>query len=121
MDQSIQNTREKDKQIWEQELCLYEVMNETSNLDRKDPRGVLFRRLMNEDLIFKNYFENLLSEVLNHRLPYAYIESKVKYYEKMGLRFDYNQLMRFAKTSFNLPDMAFFTEIGKEDYLTRIF
>jgi len=44
-----------------------------------------------------------------------------KYYEKMGLRFDYNQLMRFAKKSLNLPDMSSFTAIGKEDYLTNIF
>lgn len=44
-----------------------------------------------------------------------------KYYEKMGLRFDYNQLMRFAKKSLNLPNMSSFTAIGKEDYLTNIF
>jgi tRNA(Ile)-lysidine synthase TilS/MesJ len=44
-----------------------------------------------------------------------------KYYEKMGLQFDYNQLMRFAKKSLKLPDMSSFTVIGKEDYLTNIF
>jgi tRNA(Ile)-lysidine synthase TilS/MesJ len=44
-----------------------------------------------------------------------------KYYEKMGLRFDYNQLMRFAKKSLNLPNMSSFTAIGKEDYLTNMF
>jgi len=44
-----------------------------------------------------------------------------KYYEKMGLRFDYNQLMRFAKKSLNLPNMSSFTAIGKEDYFTNIF
>ena len=44
-----------------------------------------------------------------------------KYYEKMGLRFDYNQLMRFAKKSLNLPDMSSFTAIVKEEYLTNIF
>jgi hypothetical protein len=44
-----------------------------------------------------------------------------KYFEKMGLRFDYNQLMRFAEKSLNLPDMSSFTAIGKEDYLTNIF
>ena len=44
-----------------------------------------------------------------------------KYFEKMGLRFDYHQLMRFAKKSLNLPDMSSFTAIVKEDYLTNIF
>ena len=44
-----------------------------------------------------------------------------KYYQKMGLRFDYNQVMRFAKKSLNFPDMSSFTAIGKEDYLTNIF
>lgn len=44
-----------------------------------------------------------------------------KYYEKMGLRFDYNQLMEFAKQSLGLPDMSSFTAIKKEDYLTNIF
>ena len=44
-----------------------------------------------------------------------------KYYQKMGLRFDYKQIMRFAKKSLNLPDMSSFTDITKEDYLTNIF
>jgi tRNA(Ile)-lysidine synthase TilS/MesJ len=44
-----------------------------------------------------------------------------KYYEKMGLRFDYNQLMGFAKQSLALPDISSFTAIEKEDYLTNIF
>jgi tRNA(Ile)-lysidine synthase TilS/MesJ len=44
-----------------------------------------------------------------------------KYYEKMGLRFDYDQLMQFAKKSINLPDISSFTAIEKEDYLTNIF
>lgn len=44
-----------------------------------------------------------------------------KYYVKMGLRFDYNQVLGFAKTSLNLPEMSTFTGIEKEDYLTNIF
>jgi len=88
MDQCIQNTREKDKEIWEQELCLDEVINETSSLDRKDPRGVLFRRMMNEDPRYREYFENLLSEVLNHRLPMEFLKSRIGYYEKIGNSLD---------------------------------
>ena len=44
-----------------------------------------------------------------------------KYYQKMGLRFDYNQLMGFAKKSFNFPNTSSFTAIEKEDYLTNVF
>jgi len=88
MDQSIRNTREKDKVIWEQELCLNEVMNSTSSLDRKDPRGVLFRRMMNEDTNYRKYFQNLLAEVLNHQLPMAYLESRTRYYENIGNSLD---------------------------------
>lgn len=84
MDQCFRNTREKEKEIWEQELCLNEVMNSTSSLDRKDPRGVLFRRMMTEDPEYKIYFENLLTEVLNHRLSRGYLESRIQYYEKAG-------------------------------------
>ncbi len=44
-----------------------------------------------------------------------------KYYEKMGLRFDYNQIISFAKTSLNLPEISSLTAIEKEDYLTHVF
>ena len=44
-----------------------------------------------------------------------------KYYQKMGLRFDYDQLMDFAKKSLNFPDISSFTDIGKEDYFTNVF
>ena len=44
-----------------------------------------------------------------------------KYYEKMGLRFDYFQLIRFAKKSLNFTDVSSFTAVGKENYLTNIF
>jgi tRNA(Ile)-lysidine synthase TilS/MesJ len=44
-----------------------------------------------------------------------------KYYEKMGLCFDYGQLMHFAETSLGIPDISSFTAVEKEDYLTNIF
>ena len=44
-----------------------------------------------------------------------------KYYEKMGLRFEYNQVLGFAKTSLKVPGISAFTDIAKEDYLTDIF
>ena len=44
-----------------------------------------------------------------------------KYYERMDLYFDYNRLFDFAKTSLNIPDMSFYTSIGKEEYLGDVF
>jgi tRNA(Ile)-lysidine synthase TilS/MesJ len=44
-----------------------------------------------------------------------------KYYRKMGLCFDYNQLMGFVKKSLNFPDISSFSAIEKEDYLTNVF
>jgi len=44
-----------------------------------------------------------------------------KYYEKMGLRFNYDQLLAFAKQSLNLPDISLYTSIAKEDYLLNVF
>ncbi|MBW1768959.1 MAG: hypothetical protein JRJ65_18175 [Deltaproteobacteria bacterium] len=44
-----------------------------------------------------------------------------KYYEKMGLRFEYNQVFDFARRSFNLPDTSAYTSIKKEEYLLNIF
>ncbi len=44
-----------------------------------------------------------------------------KYYEKMGLRFDYNQLIDFAVKALNLPSISSFTSIEKEDYLLNVF
>jgi tRNA(Ile)-lysidine synthase TilS/MesJ len=43
------------------------------------------------------------------------------YYQKMGLCFDYNQLIDFVKKSLYFPDISSFTAIEKEDYLTNVF
>jgi tRNA(Ile)-lysidine synthase TilS/MesJ len=85
----------------------------------------IFRPLVkynNDDILKVITQKNLpiLSKPCNYKdfRPKRILE---KYYEKMGLRFDYNQLMHFAKKSLNLPNMSSFTAIGKEDYLTNIF
>ncbi|MCP4682561.1 MAG: hypothetical protein GY864_09535 [Desulfobacterales bacterium] len=43
------------------------------------------------------------------------------YYEKMGLRFEYDSVLNFAKTSLDLPDISSYTDMNKEKYLTDIF
>ena len=45
----------------------------------------------------------------------------LRYYEKMGLRFNYNQIFDFARKSLKLPDISAFTSIEKEDYFINIF
>jgi len=43
------------------------------------------------------------------------------YYEKMGIRFEYDQVFDFAKKSLNLPDISSYTSMEKEEYLLKIF
>ena len=43
------------------------------------------------------------------------------YYEKMGLRFDYDQVIDFAQRSLSLPDISAYTDLDKEEYLLRVF
>ena len=44
-----------------------------------------------------------------------------KYYETMGIRFDYDKVFDFARKSLDLPDITSYTSIAKEEYLDRIF
>ena len=44
-----------------------------------------------------------------------------KYYEKTGLRFEYDRVFGFARRSLNLPDSSAYTSIEKEEYLLDIF
>ena len=44
-----------------------------------------------------------------------------KYYEKMGMRFDYEQVFQFAKKSLNLPDISSYLSLSKEEHLLNIF
>ena len=43
------------------------------------------------------------------------------YYTKMGLRFDYDKVFRFAVTSLRLPDLRNYASLDREEYLKRIF
>jgi len=44
-----------------------------------------------------------------------------KYYAKMGLHFNYNQLIDFATNSLDLPNISSYTSMEKEDYLGDVF
>jgi tRNA(Ile)-lysidine synthase TilS/MesJ len=43
-----------------------------------------------------------------------------KYYEKMGIRFDYEQVFQYARESLNLPDISSYLSLSKEEYLLNI-
>jgi tRNA(Ile)-lysidine synthase TilS/MesJ len=43
------------------------------------------------------------------------------YYEKMGLRFDYEEVFKFAKQTLGLADQYTYTAMEKERYLTKVF
>jgi len=44
-----------------------------------------------------------------------------RYYQKIGMHFDYDKVFDFAKRSLGLPDIATYTSIDKEEYLLNIF
>jgi len=44
-----------------------------------------------------------------------------KYYEKMGLHFNYKDLLDFVKKSLDLPDISSYTSMEKEEYLRHVF
>jgi len=44
-----------------------------------------------------------------------------KYYEKMGLHFDYQQVYDFARESLGLPDISAYVSMAKEKYLGQVF
>jgi tRNA(Ile)-lysidine synthase TilS/MesJ len=44
-----------------------------------------------------------------------------RYYEKMGLRFDYGEVFNFAKQTMGLGDTSAYTDMDKEQYLSEIF
>jgi tRNA(Ile)-lysidine synthase TilS/MesJ len=43
-----------------------------------------------------------------------------RYYEQMGLRFDFEKVLRFAQTALHLPDESFFTQMGEDAYLKKL-
>jgi len=44
-----------------------------------------------------------------------------RYYDKMGLRFDYDEVLNFAKQTMGLADSSVYTDMDKEQYLTKVF
>jgi tRNA(Ile)-lysidine synthase TilS/MesJ len=43
-----------------------------------------------------------------------------QYYTRMNLNFDFDRVLDFAKTSLNLPEKDFFTQMEKDRYLRKI-
>jgi len=44
-----------------------------------------------------------------------------KYYERMGMRFDYKQVFDFARRSLGLTDITTYTSIDRDEYLSNVF
>jgi tRNA(Ile)-lysidine synthase TilS/MesJ len=44
-----------------------------------------------------------------------------RYYERMGLSFDYDRVYDFAVKSLKIPDMSSYASIGKEEYFGDVF
>ena len=44
-----------------------------------------------------------------------------RYYTKMGMRFEYEQVFDFARSALSLPDLSVYTSMRKEEYLLDVF
>jgi len=44
-----------------------------------------------------------------------------RYYQKTGIRFDYDKVLGFAKRSLSLPDISTYTLIDRDEYLSNLF
>jgi hypothetical protein len=44
-----------------------------------------------------------------------------RYYAARELRFDYEQVLAFARDALGLPDKSFYKGLSKKDYLGRVF
>lgn len=78
---------------------------------------------LNADIIRKIIADNRIP-ILS--VPCQFKEYRPKrllenYYDKMGLRFDYNNVMKFAREALHLPEASTFIRIEKDEYLKNIF
>jgi len=60
------------------------------------------------------------------RIPCRFKDARPKrilesYYDKMGLRFEYDEVFKFAKQTIGLADSSAYTDMEKEQYLTKVF
>ena len=44
-----------------------------------------------------------------------------KYYEQVGLRFDYDRVLEFAKSTLGLPDVSAYATLEKQAYIKNLF
>jgi tRNA(Ile)-lysidine synthase TilS/MesJ len=73
----------------------------------------------------------IIAKVQNDGIPLLSIPCKYKdrrpkrslqkFYAQMGLGFDYERILEFAKNKLGLPEISAYTEMDKEQYLTKVF
>ena len=73
--------------IWEQVSPLYRVMNNLY-VPEKEVLGILFQRLMKEDLGYPLYFTSLFKQVMKEILTDEFLTSRIEYYTKIAEKFE---------------------------------
>ncbi len=88
MDHSIRNIYERDiEHLWEQRKTIDDLMHQKVKVTKRDPRALLFRRLINEDPAYRKYFMKLMMNVLNHMLTPEFFNSRVNHYQEIAESF----------------------------------
>lgn len=88
MDHSIRNIYERDiEHLWEQRKTIDDLMHQKVKVTKRDPRAILFRRLITEDSAYRKYFMQLMMNILNHTLTPDYFKSRVDHYQEIATSF----------------------------------
>ena len=74
---------------------------------------------------------DIIAEVRKNGIPLLSIPCKYKdfrpkrslqkYYEQIGLGFDYDRILEFAKNTLGFPEISLYTQMDKEQYLNKVF
>jgi tRNA(Ile)-lysidine synthase TilS/MesJ len=74
---------------------------------------------------------DIIAEVRKNGIPLLSIPCKYKdfrpkrslqkYYEQIGLSFDYDRILEFTKNTLGFPEISLYTQMDKEQYLTKVF
>ena len=113
-----ENRNKKDKRFQEIAQRFYPVLRMNEGYTIYRPLLKYNNEDINKMLAEKEIPTLLIPCKFKHFRPKRILE---KYYERMGLCFDYNKMIDFAKKSLNIPDISTYTSIDKEQYLGDIF
>ncbi|NLV68077.1 MAG: hypothetical protein GXY14_10450 [Spirochaetes bacterium] len=97
MDECIQGPLNYKGKIWEQTRVFDELLAGTHYNILNDPRAILFRRLLKEDLDFLKFFKQRLNDVLTKTMGNDFFAERIKLYKTTARNFGFNDMSGLEK------------------------